>query len=213
MPSNWDKVYPVSPSSSDVESSASGSSSPPNKSPSKGSLQTQLTFQPEPGAHPIKKTRMRNSTENLDDPDAEGETDDGSEFEDFFPAPEVSGHPSVTRTSTDKSIFTAHPTQTRAPASLAEIHFKKLPINQQIANQERQPAQQKEKCCFHQNQAILPVHNESGCLMVKKGGKELYLEYSIHSFSSAWNGYRKEFNTQPAKGEHLNRCQIDCRKL
>ncbi|POW16760.1 hypothetical protein PSHT_06697 [Puccinia striiformis] len=164
MPSNWDKVYPVSPSSSDSESNASGSSSPPNKSPSKGSLQTQLTFQPEPGAHPIKKTRMGNSTENLDDPDAEGETDDGSEFEDFFPAPEVPGHPSVTRTSTDKSIFTAHPTQTRAPASLAEIHFKKLPIDQQIANQEGRPAQQKEKCCSHQNQAILPVRNESGCL-------------------------------------------------
>ncbi|KAI7958258.1 hypothetical protein MJO29_006475 [Puccinia striiformis f. sp. tritici] len=161
MPSNWDKVYLVSPSSSDSESNASGSSSPPNKPPSKGSLQTQLTFQPVPGTHPIKKTRMGNPTEYLDDPDAEGETNDGSELKDLFPAPEVPEHSSVTRTSTNKSIFTAHPTQTRAPASLLEIHFKKLPIDQQIANQERRPAQQKEKCCSHQNQAILPVRNNS----------------------------------------------------
>ncbi|KAI9605259.1 hypothetical protein H4Q26_003238 [Puccinia striiformis f. sp. tritici PST-130] len=164
MPSNWDKVYLVSPSSSDSESNASGSSSPPNKPPSKGSLQTQLTFQPVPGTHPIKKTRMGNPTEYLDDPDAEGETNDGSELKDLFPAPEVPEHSSVTRTSTNKSIFTAHPTQTRAPASLLEIHFKKLPIDQQIANQERRPAQQKEKCCSHQNQAILPVRNNSGRL-------------------------------------------------
>ncbi|KAI7953951.1 hypothetical protein MJO28_006498, partial [Puccinia striiformis f. sp. tritici] len=164
MPSNWDKVYLVSPSSSDSESNASGSSSPPNKPPSKGSLQTQLTFQPVPGTHPIKKTRMGNPTEYLDDPDAEGETNDGSELKDLFPAPEVPEHSSVTRTSTNKSIFTAHPTQTRATASLLEIHFKKLPIDQQIANQERRPAQQKEKCCSHQNQAILPVRNNSGRL-------------------------------------------------
>ncbi|KAI9608168.1 hypothetical protein KEM48_003435 [Puccinia striiformis f. sp. tritici PST-130] len=163
MPSNWDKVYLVSPSSSDSESNASGSSSPPNKPPSKGSLQTQLTFQPVPGTHPIKKTRMGNPTEYLDDPDAEGETNDGSELKDLFPAPEVQNiHQSLEFHQQIHLHCSSNSDQ--SPASLLEIHFKKLPIDQQIANQERRPAQQKEKCCSHQNQAILPVRNNSGRL-------------------------------------------------
>ncbi|KAI9608438.1 hypothetical protein H4Q26_004620 [Puccinia striiformis f. sp. tritici PST-130] len=208
MPSNWDKVYPVSPSSSDSESNASGSSSPPNKSLPKAAYRLNLHFNQN---QVLTQSRNSdgNSTENLDDPDAEGETMMVlnlktsfllQKFQDIHQSLEF--HRQIHLHCSSNSD--------QSPCITGRNTLQEASYQQQIANQEGRPAQQKKNVALIKS-SYLPVRNESGCLfrsgtpflpddvvthinktfnqfMVKKGGRELYFEYSIHSFSSAWNG-------------------------